>query len=185
LFSVALWPWVIWAAWSLSHAITTRRDELIAVLVAFALLIPVPYVLVNASQDHQMDRSVTLLGIDPLRSASGWEAMAGLSHRENHQNLVIPCLRHAVALDPDPRYKISLGDELRAAGKLADAETLYVAAAGEDPECTQQMLYLCMNYLQRGDTAKVISLLTRMTELDPGNPALAKYLKDVEKDVAQ
>ncbi|HEY3294496.1 MAG TPA: hypothetical protein VGL38_03595 [bacterium] len=179
LLCLGLWPLVVLGAWKLAQMAEGRRVDVLAVIVGFALLVPVPYVLENAFARSEVARSEMILGLEPARAAYGWESVAAYYRREGDAPNAIRAVKAAMALDENPRYKLNLAEELRLAGRLEEAEPLYIAAASARPDLAKYLLFLCKAYAKRGQSDRILPLVKIMVELQPENPVFTKLLESL------
>jgi tetratricopeptide (TPR) repeat protein len=186
LYSVALWPLIVFGAWRLSQvAEKAKREELIAIMGAFAMLVSVPYLLENISTKSEIARVESVLKLDPSRAAYGWENVAAYYRRVGDSENTIKALREAVTVDSNPHYKLNLANELRRAGRLHEAELLYIEAAHARPEYAKYLLLLAQDYSRNGEKERVLPLARIMVEIDPKNPVFTKLVADLERTSAQ
>ncbi len=183
LFSVVFWPLIVLAAWKLSRVTTARRSELLAIIAGFALLIPIPYLLVNARTQSELARCESVLRLDPTRAAAyGWESMAAYYRRQGDDENTLRTLKYCVQVDANPRYRLKLAGELRRMGRLDEAEPLYLEAARARPDKdAKYLLFLLQSYAKRGQRDKLLPLARTMVELQPDDPVFTKLLKDLER----
>ncbi len=182
LLALALWPLCLWAAWTVARADWgAARPRLLAAIAGFVVLITLPYVLVQADQRASIRRFETLLNLDLSRSAYGWENLASYCRTNGDIEGRIRALRMACSVDRNPRYRINLAAALRMTGRLAEAETLCVAAVREKPEFANQLVYLAVAYGQSGQETKAHELLQLAKELNPGDSTASLVLRDLDR----
>lgn len=170
ILCVALWPLLFFAAWKAAGVDSgAGRHELLALLTAFLLLIPVPYVLVNALNKPSIERFETLLAMDRSRSGYGWENLALHYQRIGDLENRTRAWGRAVEVDSNPRYKVNLANALRMSGQLDEALSFYVEAARQNPDLASFILLLAQGYANMGGLKKAGELAALTRELDPDN----------------
>lgn len=180
LYSVTLWPLVLLGAWGLANVAWERqRNAVLACMCGCTLLIAVPFVLVHQSARAEIVRFKAILGLDLRRTAYGWENLAAYYRRVRDPHNVIIALENSVGVDPNPRYKLNLANELRRAGRLEEAEYWYLESVRMRPDFVKNLVMLCQSYAQRGDNRKAIEVARKMTEIEPDNPIFTQLLSDL------
>jgi hypothetical protein len=186
LYALALWPVIVWGAWKLAQAdLGEHHSEILAKIFGMALLVTVPFVLVNAMTKSSVSRFETLLHLDRSRSGYGWENLALHYQRVNDHDDEIRAWREAVNVNATPRYMINLGNALRETGRLDEAQPWYVSACRQQPEFTEQMYHLAFSYHQRGEVAKAREVVRLMIELDSTDTRWRELLAGIEKQIPE
>jgi hypothetical protein len=186
LLALSLWPLIILAAWTLANTmLMDYRNPLLAAILAMILIGTIPFILVNAGEDASLRRYGTLLRLDPRRSGYGWENLAKYYEEIEENSKAIQAWQSAVVVDPNPRYKVNLGNSLRLAGRLNEAEPYYIAAAQANPKFVKALYKLARDNYQRGNVAKSIELVRLMTDLLPNEVEYKQLLENLEKSSGQ
>lgn len=182
----ALWPLVVWAAWRLATSeVRSVRAELIAALTAFALLIVVPFVLVQTGKTSSLTRFETLLRMDHSRSAYGWENIAAYYEERNDLENRIRCWKSALAAENNPRYAINVGVALRLKGELVESERYIMEAVKRAPKYAYQLIYLAAEWSSRKNLDKARDLVERAIALDPKDKNAPRLLEKLNRDIAR
>jgi hypothetical protein len=179
--SLLLWPLVVLGASRLATRMKPdERFRTLAVVTGFTLLTLVPFVLVNAARGAAQSRMESILALDPVRAPNGWEVLATSYRRQGDYDGSVRALRKSCELEPNPRYRLNLAIELQRAGRLGEAEEMYLVAARMRPEYTIHIMRLCRAYFEQGNYGKVRDLARQMSVLDPRSPEVAQFRQKVE-----
>jgi len=184
--TAALWPLVAWAAWRLATSdLRAVRSQVAAALTGCALVVSVPFVLVQAGERSSLARFETLLSMDRSRSAYGWENVA--TYYEDKGDLVnrIRCWKSALAVEDNPRYQINAGVALRLKGDLEEAERYTVEGVRRAPKYRYQLIYLAKEWVDRGRLDKARDLLRLAIESYPDDKRAPELLAKIERQIAR
>jgi len=184
LLAAALWPVLVWGAWTTARQdFGEHRAEFLAGVAGFVVLIAVPFILVSTIPAPSLARYETLLHMDRSRSAYGWENLAIYYESVGDVENRIRAWRTAAEVSDNPRYKLNLSIGLRMIGRLEEAEIYCVQAASKQPKFAYQLAYLAEAYLRQNRADKARELLTIAAELDSSNAQFRHMLQKLDQQL--
>jgi len=180
IVTTALWPLLFYGAWRLSQYEFTENQSrsLRASLAALSVLILVPALLVQAIPSSAIERYSALLELDRSRSAYGWENLAMYYQREGDSENRIAAWKRAVEIDPNPRYYHNLGEALKLAGRIDEADSAAVESVRRNKDLADNLFYLAIAQGKRGNLSRARELVHIAVDADPAvkyGPQMVKW----------
>lgn len=172
IVSAALWPLIFYGAWRVSKLAHSPESlpKLRASLVALVVLLLVPAVLVQAFESSAIERFRTLLHMDRSRSAYGWENLALYYQKTKELDKRIAAWQEAVDVQRNPRYLFNLGEALRLADRVDEADTLAIAAATMNKEFVPNLFFYAVSQAKLGRFDRTKAIVDTALALNPEVP---------------
>lgn len=182
---LALWSLLIFAAWRIAQTdFGLLRNDILAAIVGFAVLIVFPFILVQANEDESVARMEAVLRMDSARSAYGWENMAVYYESKDNLEGRIRAWKNAATIAyKNPRYKVNVCVALRLAGRLEEAEMFALSAALKSSKNAYQLNYLAMDHANRGALEKARQLLYLSQTIEPADTSTTSLINQVNADI--
>ncbi|RPH95563.1 tetratricopeptide repeat protein [candidate division KSB1 bacterium] len=186
ILAAALWPAVVLAAWRLAECdFQEHKAAVLASLAAFACVLLVPFLLLQAFERPSIARFESLLRMDRSRSAYGWENLAVYYENKGDMQNRIRAWQAALSVEKNPRYMINVAVALRLAGRLEEAESYCAEGARKSPKFAYQLLYLASGWVNRGNLEKARELVQLTMELDPEDREAPRLLENLNHQIAK
>lgn len=169
IVTAALWPLVFYGAWRVARLVHTPESlpKLRASLLALVMLLLLPAVLVQAFESTSIERFRALLKLDRSRSAYGWENLALYYQRTKELDKRIDAWQEAVNVERNPRYLFNLGEALRLADRVNEADTLAIAAATMNVEFVPNLFYYAVAQAKQQRFDRTKAIVDTALALDP------------------
>lgn len=184
LLATAMWPVLLWGAWTTARQdFGERRAEILSGIAGFVVLVTIPFVLVSTLRAPSLVRYETLLHLDRSRSAYGWENLAIYYESVGDVENRIRAWRSAVDVSDNPRYKLNLAIGLRMVGRLEEAEDFCLQAVRKQPKFAYQLAILAEAYLRKNRADKARELLAVAAECDSSNAQIRQMLQALDRQL--